>query len=128
MTALTAEKNELRDLRDRVQELEELLGVVGDEVERYMTRLGLLRIEAQILGYILKREFAPRDAIYVAIYGGRPERDQPEINGVNVRMSRLRKVLRPLDVTIKNVWGKGWYMEPAEKAKLRAVLDQRAAP
>jgi DNA-binding winged helix-turn-helix (wHTH) protein len=114
--------DEMQRLRDRVEELEGMLGLGRDHVAELMVRLRLLDPEAKFLGLLLRREFVSRDGAYAAIWGGRTESDQPDIRGLDVYSCRLRKVLRKLDVEMVTVRSRGWFIPREQKEKLAALL------
>ena len=114
--------SELERLRDRVDELEELLGVRGT-IPRKMFRSCPLAAE-QLIGMLLARPSITREAAYTALYGGRPEADQPMEKIIGTRMCQARKALTPHGIAVKTVWGSGYYMTGENKAKLRALLDE----
>lgn len=118
--------SEVQRLRDRVAELEELIGVSGNLVHRMQDHLRLTPIEAQVLGYLMRRSTAGREAMYLAIYGGLPERSQPDIKGLDVHVCRVRAVLKDHDVNVQTLWGVGWFMDRADKAKLKQMLEGNA--
>lgn len=111
-------------LRDRIEELETVLGIGRDDVEVYRRAFGLTRDQAKILGLIAKRNVTvTRAAIHTVLYGTRPDCDQPEdLKIIDVHVCKLRKPLRDAGVEIKSDWGTGYYMMQADKAKMRAFL------
>jgi DNA-binding response OmpR family regulator len=106
--------NELQQLRDRVAELEELLGV-SDEIGFQV--LGLTPTEAGLLGMLIKKDFVAAASIYCGLFGGRPECDQPDGNIIAVYISKLRK---KIGVEIVNVRGTGYFMRERDKEIIRA--------
>lgn len=114
--------SELERLRDRVTELEELLGLADNEI---YAMLGLPKLQRSLLGLLMKRPLVSRDTAFAAIYGDRPEASQPEIKILDVHLSHLRGRLRGLGVTITTRWGEGWYLVLEEKAKLRSLLESQ---
>jgi hypothetical protein len=110
-------------LRDRVEQLEQLVGVDRSLTSRLRTAFGLEPGVAQVMGMLLKRDFVTHDALYVVLYAARPECDWPDARIVDVQISRLRRALRRHGITIKTQWGEGWLMSAADKARVRAVMD-----
>lgn len=119
---------ELERLRDRVAELEDILGLTA---EFPRSAFGIKPGKWQrstldpLLGLLLAREFVPHAAAYDAVFGARPEAEQPSLNCISVAIHHLRKALRPHGVAIKNLFGEGYYIEEADKKKLRAALGMR---
>ncbi len=110
-----------RRLRDRIAELESLLGIDADASLRY-EMLGLQPIARRMLAYIVKREVATRDGLFVAIYGERPDVDQPDIVVVNQHIMRIRNAIEPHGLLLRTLAGVGYAMPPADKVRLDAVL------
>jgi len=69
---------ELERLRDRVEQLEQALGVDRSLTSRLRTAFGLEPGVAQVMGMLMKRDFVTHDALYVVLYAARPECDWPE--------------------------------------------------
>ena len=115
-------RDEVVRLRDRVAELEELVGTAEAVTDKYAS-LGLSKKARQCLGFVVKRSVAPRESMYAALYGSRLECDSPEIGVLNVWMSKVRKALRPHGIEIKKVHGVGWSMSAADKAKLALMTS-----
>lgn len=115
--------NELHLLRERVAELEELLGM-GEVSNWQIAALGFTRIEAAVLGTILNRKGVARKSfIYAAVYGSTLECDQPEEKIVDVWISKIRAKLRRLGIEIMTVRSHGWVMPDEHKVKLRDLLQ-----
>ena len=114
-------------LRDRVAQLEQVLGIDRSLGGKMRDAFGLEPAFVPILGMIYKREFVTRGGLYTVVYGGRPECEWPDERILDVQICKLRKVLKKFGITIKTKWGEGWYMTRANKANVRAALDARAA-
>jgi len=114
---------ELERLRDRVEQLEQALGVDRSLTSRLRTAFGLEPGVAQVMGMLMKRDFVTHDALYVVLYAARPECDWPDARIVDTQISRPRRALRRHGITIRTQWGEGWSMSPADKARVHAVMD-----
>lgn len=114
--------NELQSLRDRVEELEELLGIAGEPFEAFHS-LPLTPPQKAILGLLYKGKMVRRETAYTAIYGGRAECDQPDERIIDVRLVVVRKVLSQFDIFIETQWGVGWFMTAENKEKLRELIQ-----
>lgn len=117
--------SELQQLRDRVAELEEAIGLTAMPALRAVLKpegYWLSTCET-LCGMLMKRPCVPRSAAYIAIYGGRPECDQPDPKLVDVTVHRLRQALRPHGVEIAVARDRGWYLTPENKEKLRALIE-----
>lgn len=121
--------NELEQLRDRVAELERIIGL------NEAIPLGkLLRPSGQwigacepMAGILLSREFVGRETAFIALYGGRPEQDQPDIKIIDIIICRLRQALQPYQITVNTAWGRGYYMTAVNKAALRQLVARLRA-
>jgi DNA-binding response OmpR family regulator len=102
-------------LRDRVEELERLLGM-----RRVVPRVwGLTRREADVFGILLKRQVMSQTQLFEAIWGGDSDR---ETKIVEVVVCKLRAKLRPHGIAIRTEHGVGYFMPPQSKAAARALI------
>ena len=122
---------DLRRLQDRIEELEE---EVRQLRELLAPSLGFPRdfrltpIEEKILSAIYARAPAvvAHERIRAAVY---PDPDTaPETNVIDVRVSSIRRKLKPYGVEIKNRWGEGLYLDRASAAILAGLLAAGASP
>lgn len=111
--------SELERLRDRVTELEEILGLnlcLPDALD-------LSKRETQIVGLLVKRPIVSRDAIFSAVYGSLPWRSQPDIKTIEVHICNIRRKLAKHGLEMKNRYGVGYYFENEAKVKLREFME-----
>jgi DNA-binding response OmpR family regulator len=101
----------VEDLRDRVEELETLLGLKVSFAKQFR----FTRTEQKFVGILLRRKVASRDAFFTAIYGGLSDRSEGVIE---VNISNIRRKLEPYGLTVRNRWGVGYYLDD----KAREVL------
>ncbi|WNV10116.1 hypothetical protein [Tardiphaga sp. 709] len=113
--------SEIQCLRDRIEELEGLLGAGKEDLDR-LAVFGMPAICSVILGLLLKRVVVRREAAYVVIYGNRPEAEQPQIKGLDVYVWRVRQRLRLHQIELKTQFRVGWYLTPDDKAKINALI------
>ncbi len=106
---------EVAQLRDRVDELERLLGMrpLLPRPWRLTAR------EADIFGILLKRQVMSHAQLFEAIWGGDSERDQKI---VEVTVCKLRAKLRPHGIAIHTVHGTGYFLPPESKQRARHLL------
>ena len=110
-------------LRDRVAELEALLGVGNDDVSRLLTVVDATPQQCEMIGFMLKRAVATRTALFIALFGARPECDQPDMKLIDVQMVKVRKALEKLGIEVRTEWGSGgWNIPAPSKAKLRRMM------
>ncbi|MCZ7564720.1 MAG: helix-turn-helix domain-containing protein [Burkholderiales bacterium] len=113
-------EREVERLRDRVAELEELVGLRAE----FPSRLGLTHTESMLFGLLVKRGMCTRDAIYAAMYGTRPDGDQPEMKIIDAYVCKIRRKLaaRRVPVKIECAWGRGYYLDEASRAAAKALV------
>jgi len=112
------------ELQNRIEELEALLGVGNDDVSRLLTVLDATPQQAEMVGFMLRRAVATRTALFVALFGARPECDQPDMKLIDVQMVRVRTALKKIGVEVTAEWGSGgWSISNADKAKLRRLME-----
>lgn len=117
--------SELEQLRDRVAELEDALGM--HDAERFPLELSP-RCRC-FLGMLLRRPIVPMESIAAALWGGKPDVDRPEDEPNNVRNLawHLRKGLKALGVKVKVSYNGahasgGYYMTHADKAVIQKFI------
>lgn len=116
LAAVEAENDELRE---RITQLEDALGMNVTVPLMF----DITRSEQQLLGLLMERELVTKDLVMLALYGLRPEGGaEPKI--VDVFCCKLRKKLKAWNIEIKTAWGRGYYLEESEKAKIRALLPK----
>jgi two-component system cell cycle response regulator CtrA len=106
-------------LRDRVEELEQILGMKNDQL--YV--LGLSFTPTKLLGLILHRKRVSRDQAMVALYDGC--NDRPDDRVIDVYMCHIRKALKPHDIQIETLWSVGWSMTEGNKQRLRELVERQ---
>jgi hypothetical protein len=124
MTEIEAEQ-----LRNRVEELQALLGVGNDDVSRLLTVLDATPQQCEMVGFMLRRSVATRTALHTVLFGARPDCDQPEIKLIDVQMVKVRKALEKIGVEVRTEWGSGgWAIPIADKVRLRRLMSEGVAP
>ena len=115
---------ERQQLEDRIAELEHALGLTAAvPAPGWDARLiGVLPPTARaLLHMLIKRPFLSKEAVMIALYDGRRECHVPPAHGISVYLHQIRRrYLAELDIEIKNVWGKGWYIETEQRLYLAA--------
>lgn len=119
--------SEMEKMRDRLEQLEQILGIDRSETGRIRQAFGLEPDLARIMGMLLKRNFVSHESLYVVMYGHRPECEWPDAKVLDVQICKLRRRLKPYAIVIATRWGEGWSMSVPNKVKARAVLDPGAA-
>lgn len=100
------------DLRWRVEELEGLL------IERpgSFAKIGLTVAQADLAGLLLSRQLVTLDTWNIA-------RGREYIGNkmLSICVHHLRVKLAPHGISIKTDYGRGYFMEPADKERLRTL-------
>jgi two-component system cell cycle response regulator CtrA len=109
-------------LRLRVEELEAAMGM--DLVAPL--HFGLTGSQSRVLGVILARDVATKEAIMAALYED-VCRDRAEPKIVDVFACKLRAKLKKFGIEIATVWGVGYAMSPQAKALVREHITGAAA-
>ena len=86
--------SETEQLRNRLEELQGLLGVGNDDVSRLLTVLDATPQQCEMVGLMLRRAVATRTALHTVLFGARPECDQPEMKLIDVQMVKVRAALK----------------------------------
>jgi two-component system cell cycle response regulator CtrA len=121
------------DAEARCEALEAQLALAREDNARLRALLGveflapvdwqLTPYETRLLGVTLAREVATKAQLYEAVCAGRvSDLDCPEPKIVDVYICKLRKKLDVLGVAIGTRWGVGYFMAPADKARLRELI------
>ena len=115
---LEAVEDENDLLRERVKQLEEVLGF------RFLPPAiwGLTGSEAAVVGCLLARDLATKEALHLATQrSGADEPSEPKI--VDVYICKVRKKLRRFGIEITTRWGVGYELTPEMKAHARTFID-----
>ena len=100
-------------LRDEIEVLK--AGMIAPAV--VPPEWGLTNREAAVLTVLARREWVSRETVIAALYSDRT--DPPGYNLVAVHVCRIRTKLKPLGTTIKNIWGVGYSLDAATRARLK---------
>jgi hypothetical protein len=114
--------SELQRALDRIEELEEVLGIDRSMTNRIRGALGVSRDQAKMLGLLISRNIVTHTAMFTVLYGARPDCDQPATKIMDVQLCKLRRRLSQHGIAIKTEWGEGWAMSLGEKAKVRRLI------
>lgn len=114
---LEAVETENDMLRERVAQLEAALGLsVVAPIEFQLTAK-----ETRVLGVLMARDIATREAIMLGLYAGRST-DEAEIKIVDVFVCKMRRKLKPFGIDIKTKWGMGFFLETAQKRQIKDIM------
>lgn len=73
--------------------------------------------EATIVAALVARERCTREALMIGLYSDCPDGRDPKI--LDVFICHIRRKLAPFGLTIETVYGAGYQMPPADRARLR---------
>lgn len=87
------------------------------------------RLEAAILGVLIKRNEVTKAQLHLVIEQNRPSegREETDPKMVDVVICHLRKKLNPSKLVIKTVWGIGYLMPPADRDRCIKMLQDFSA-
>lgn len=95
--------------------------------------LHLTRLEASFMVVLIRRDEADKDTLHRVIEAQRALRrtrpDSQEMTDpkmVDVVICKLRKKLSALGVKVKTLWGHGYYLEDADRAKVKELIRGEA--
>ena len=115
-----AEENAI--LRERIRELESALGC-GFIAPR---AFNLTRSEQIVLGVLMSRPTASRDALMAALYGDWGI-DEPDEQIASVFIHTLRRKLAKHRIEVFCRQGQGWWLDAPTKTFIRAMIERVAA-
>ncbi len=81
---------------------------------------GLTRTQTCVLGVLVARPIASREALFLALYGDRID-DAPSDDVIYVVVTHLRRKTKPFGVQITNGYGMGWSLDEKSRAALAAT-------
>jgi DNA-binding response OmpR family regulator len=109
--------SELQRALDRIEELEGLLGINL----KLPNEFGLTPTEMRCVGAIVRRGIVNQEAIYTAIYGSRPESQQPDMKIIDVYICKARKKMASKGFALKNNFGVGYYFDAGDRDALKQL-------
>jgi hypothetical protein len=110
---------EIERLRDRVEQLEEILGM--RDIAPFP---GMTPQSARFLGMLLKREFLSWEGANLMLA---PESTSSKGNYAKVYVWKLRKWLGPERSLIQTRWGTGVFIAAKDKQRVREIITERAS-
>lgn len=102
--------------------IERIIQIEQNEGLRFQThpRFGMTAAEDALLGILASRkEVVTKEGAYTLMYGMAD--DPPMLKILDVMICKLRRKLRPHNITIHTVWGRGWYLDPEDRQKVHAM-------
>jgi two-component system cell cycle response regulator CtrA len=97
------------------QEKAHLLELLAGSNEKPPNIPGLSPTEQKILGSLMRNERMTREAIMAVTQSTADQKV------VDVYICRIRKKIAPLGLSIKNIWGEGYFIPREDKEALKAA-------
>lgn len=119
--------NEVQRLKDRIEQLQAVIGADADLTGRIREAFELDQDQAVILGMLYKRSFVTRDGLYTVLYGDLPDCQMPNDKTLDARTFKLRKVLNDRGVEIMTKCGEGWSISSGAKEIVRRAVEEPTA-
>ena len=120
-TARLRDENE--ELKEKVIQLKEELGLSkGLDLAIY----GLTSQEMKLLNILVARKFVSKEAGFCAV---RLNLDYDYWGGtslLDVVICKVRKKLKPYNIKIETIWGRGLCMSLVDRAAVRKAIEQEA--
>jgi two-component system cell cycle response regulator CtrA len=110
-TLIEQQQTRIWELEERVRQLEEALSprAVSIPVE-----WGLTTSEARMFAHLTTKPHCSKDSLMAALYGLKPDDDEPEVKIVDVFVCKMRRKLKPFGVEIITIWGQGYSLKNRE--------------
>ena len=110
----------IRSLENRVEELETLIGIRSQFDFPFEVAIKLSPMRERLMGMLATLPEVPSELAFSALYGARER--SPNFNVLSVHMSHIRKILTQFGITVETIHGFGWFLSPADRAKLRRFV------
>jgi DNA-binding response OmpR family regulator len=81
----------------------------------------LTAMQTRMFGVLLARERVSRPQLMSALYGLRLDGEIPDEKIVDVQIFHMRRKLKPFGIEIANVWGQGYALDAATRARFSAA-------
>lgn len=113
--------DEIDELRERNRQLEDMLcGAEGSVILDELTPA-----QQRIFNCLMKHDRPTTEMLHHA--SQRPDAvDVTDLNVARVQLWKMAPVLEAMGVTIHRAWGKGRYITPEDKEKVRRHVEQRS--
>ena len=127
--------NDVQSLRDRIDYLEEeirqLREKIAPEDNPFLGKLGMTRQLAAVLFCLYRHQLVTFSMIEAVtekysrdIFDRKDDEDHVSCRS-RVAIWKVRRRLEKHGITFKTVWGIGYEMEPKDKAKLIALMENK---
>jgi hypothetical protein len=114
-------------LRDRLEELEGLLGVSRPLPPSLPSRIGGRNWSRpscwRLLNFLIARRYVTRDGVVIALHDRGGDRI-PDAKIVDIWICHLRRFLKLHGIEIRTHWGEGWSLSREMKEKAKALVKR----
>lgn len=117
-------RGELETAREEIRQLKAAMSV--HDATAQATRLGISVRGAEILLLLVRRGHANFDQLYDALFDDEDDSCMEWRQAVRQYVKRLRQKLRPHGISIQSIYGHGYRMDEASRAKARELLERPA--
>lgn len=101
---------EMEALKEENETLRGALGINWEGPNEW----GLTHMERQFVGVLMRTKVAPRERLFLALYGN--ESNPPDDKIIDIWACKVRKKLRPFGLEVRNQWGVGYYLAERDAA------------
>jgi two-component system cell cycle response regulator CtrA len=117
-TLIEQQQSRIWELEERVRQLEDALSpsAVLIPIEWRLTTS-----EARMFAHLTTKPQCSKDSLMAALYGLKPDDDEPEVKIVDVFVCKMRRKLKPFGVEIVTIWGQGYGLKDREFFSARAA-------
>jgi two-component system cell cycle response regulator CtrA len=120
IAALEAENDALRA---KVADMERMFGFRNSVPYIF----GLTTSEGKVLSLLIERADANKHQLLTAVMADRVQEEEPEMKIIDVYICKIRNKLKPFGIESETMWGRGYRLPSAEKAKIASYLEQQVA-
>lgn len=117
---------QIRNMTDQLEEAKEKIRMLQKEIsydESCPHWLNLTASEWETLSIILKRGVGRRETIMMMLFGN--NQNPPGAAIIDVFVNRIRKKLKPYNISIDAVWGEGFKISPDGKRRFKEIMEEQ---
>lgn len=110
------------ELEARIRDLEHVLHGLPSQVARLRQAVKIRLLAAKVAVILANRGMATRQGLWSVFYGDRPD-GGPDPKIFDALVWQARRALAPYGIVIEMIYGQGWSMPEASRARLKALLE-----
>ena len=111
-------------LRDRIEELEEILGVKEVDVPPSFQTVNARRVSWRLFCHLARRGYCNRERAMTALYSDRDPADRPHPRIFDSMMTGIRRFAHHHGIEITTVYNEGWVMAAPMQKKALALIER----